>query len=314
MPRVSAQEPLLTAAIHAAFDLDQRDIAHWGCAQHDKLRTIAHQRIACEQKAGQVSRYERWTALLDLLPGDGQLTVAEAAQTLGVSQATIRRDMDQLARQQLVTRTRGGVIAGNVSYDLPLRYKTARNAPQKQRIGRAAAALVAAGAAVALNGGTTTSEVARALATRPDLQDGTGAPAITVVTNAMNIANELAIRQHIKIVVTGGVARTQSYELIGPFATLVLDQLALDWAILGVDALDPVAGATAHHEGEASINYLMATRAARVMIVADASKLGQRAFARVCAADEIDVIVTDQDADPALLAAFTERGIRVVTA
>lgn len=261
-----------------------------------------------------MSRYQRWTALLDLLPGDGQLTVAEAAGALGVSQATIRRDMDQLARQQLVTRTRGGVIAGHVSYDLPLRYKTARHAPQKQRIGRAAAALVAAGAAVALNGGTTASEVARALATRPDLQDGPGTPVITVVTNAMNIANELAVRPHIKIVVTGGVARSQSYELIGPFATLVLEQLALDWAILGVDALDPVAGATAHHEGEASINYLMATRAARVMIVADGSKLGQRAFARVCAVDEIDVIVTDQDAEPAALAAFTERGVRVVTA
>ena len=261
-----------------------------------------------------MSRYQRWNALLELLPGDGQLSVTEAAKALGVSQATIRRDMDQLARQQLVTRTRGGVIAGHVSYDLPLRYKTGRHAPEKQRIGRAAAGLVAAGAAVALNGGTTTSEVARALATRPDLQDGTGTPVITVVTNAMNIANELAVRQHIKIVVTGGVARSQSYELIGPFATLVLEQLALDWAILGVDALDPVAGATAHHEGEASINYLMATRAAQVMIVADRSKLGQRAFARVCATDEIDVIVTNQDAAPATLAAFTERGIRVVTA
>jgi DeoR family transcriptional regulator, aga operon transcriptional repressor len=261
-----------------------------------------------------VSRYQRWNALLDLLPGDGQLSVAAAAQALGVSQATIRRDMDQLARQQLVTRTRGGVIAGHVSYDLPLRYKTARHAPEKQHIGRAAAALVAPGAAVALNGGTTTSEVARALATRPDLQDGTGTPVITVVTNAMNIANKLAVRQHIKIVGTGGVTRSQSYELIGPYATLVLEQLALDWAILGVDALDPVAGATAHHEGEASINHLMAARAAQVMIVADRSKLGQRAFARVCATEEIDVIVTDQDAEPALLAAFTERGIRIVTA
>jgi DeoR family transcriptional regulator, aga operon transcriptional repressor len=259
-----------------------------------------------------VSRYQRWTALLDLLPGDGQLSVAEAALALGVSQATIRRDMDQLARQQLVTRTRGGAIAGHVSYDLPLRYKTARHAPQKQRIGRAAAALVAAGATVALNGGTTTSEVARALAVRPDLQDGS--PVVTVVTNAMNIANELAVRPHLKIVVTGGVTRSQSYELIGPYATLVLEQLALDWAILGVDALDPVAGATAHHEGEASINHLMATRAAQVMIVADGSKLGQRAFARVCATDEIDVVVTDQDAPPATLAALSERGIRVVTA
>ena len=261
-----------------------------------------------------MSRYQRWNDLLDLLPGDGQLTVAEAARALDVSEATIRRDLDELARQQLVTRTRGGAMAGHVSYDLPLRYKTARHAPEKQRIGRAAAALVTPGSAVALNGGTTTSEVARALATRPDLQDGTGAPAITVVTNAMNIANELAVRQHIKIVVTGGVTRGQSYELIGPFASLVLTELTLDWAILGVDALNPQAGATAHHEGEASINHLMATRAERVMIVTDSSKLGRRAFARVCAVDEIDVIVTDHDASPDALAPFTERGIRVITA
>ncbi len=258
-----------------------------------------------------MSRYQRWNALLDLLPGDGQLTVEEAARSLGVSQATIRRDLDQLAQQQLLTRTRGGAVAGHVSYDLPLRYKTARHAPEKQRIGRAAAALVAPGAAVALNGGTTTSEVARALATRPDLQDGTG---VTVVTNAMNIASELAVRPHVKIVVTGGVTRGQSYELIGPYATLVLAELTLDWAILGVDALDPRSGASAHHEGEASINHLMATRAEQVMIVADHSKLGQRAFARVCALDEIDVIVTDASADPAMLAAFSERGLRVVTA
>jgi len=261
-----------------------------------------------------VSRYERWNALLDLLPGDGQLTVAEAARALGVSEATIRRDLDQLAGQQLVTRTRGGVRAGHISYDLPLRYKTARHAPEKQRIGRAAAALVAPGSAVALNGGTTTSEVARALATRPDLQDGTGSAGVTVVTNAMNIANELAVRQHVKIVVTGGVTRGQSYELIGPYASLVLSELSLDWAILGVDALDPRNGATAHHEGEASINHLMATRAEQVMIVTDSSKLGRRAFARVCTADEIDVIVTDRDANPDALAAFTERGIRIVTA
>jgi DeoR family transcriptional regulator of aga operon len=278
------------------------------------LRSDRIQARTLSGEVGDMSRYQRWNALLDLMPGDGQLTVAEAAHALGVSQATIRRDLDQLATQQLVTRTRGGAIAGHVSYDLPLRYKTARHAPEKLRIGRAAAALVAPGATVALNGGTTTSEVARALATRPDLQDGVGAAAITVVTNAMNIANELAIRPNVKIVVTGGVTRGQSYELIGPFATLVLAQLSLDWAILGVDGLDPQAGASAHHEGEASINHMMASRADQVMIVADHSKLGQRAFARMCAVEEIDVIVTDRDASPESLTAFTERGIRVVTA
>jgi DeoR family transcriptional regulator, aga operon transcriptional repressor len=258
-----------------------------------------------------VARYQRWNTLLELMSADGQLSVADAAEALGVSFATIRRDMDDLAKQQLVTRTRGGVIAGNVSYDLPLRYKTARHAVEKQRIGRAAAALINPGATVALNGGTTTSEVARALATRPDLQSGEAA--ITVVTNAMNIANELAVRQHIKIVVTGGVARTQSYELIGPLATLVLAELTLDWAILGVDAIDARPGATAHHEGEASINHLMATRAERVMIVADSSKLGHRAFARICTIDEIDTVVTDRDASEEQLASFAERGINVIT-
>ncbi|HLK02582.1 MAG TPA: DeoR/GlpR family DNA-binding transcription regulator [Streptosporangiaceae bacterium] len=259
-----------------------------------------------------MSRYQRWNALLELMSPEGELSVADAAEALGVSFATIRRDMDELAKQQLVTRTRGGVIAGNVAYDLPLRYKSARHAAEKQRIGRAAAALIAPGATVALNGGTTTSEVARALAIRPELQNG--APAITVVTNAMNIANELTVRQHIKIVVTGGVARNQSYELIGPLATLVLAELTLDWAILGVDALDARSGATAHHEGEASINRLMASRADRVMIVADSSKLGHRAFARICSADEIHTIVTDSDSDEAALAVFAERGIAVITA
>src|SRR6202167_2278383 len=254
--------------------------AHPWRHRRESLRAVSRiQRVVnCAQASrppgrggARVTRYQRWNALLDQMGTDGQLTVAEAAQALGVSQATIRRDMDQLARQQLVTRTRGGAITGHVSSDLPLRYKTARHAAEKQRIGRAAAALVDPGAAVALNGGTTTSEVARALATRPDLAEGTAAPA---VTNAMNIANELAVRPHVKIVVTGGVTRGQSYELIGPFATLVLAELTLDWAILGVDALDPRAGATAHHEGEASINHLMATRAAQVMVVADHSKLG----------------------------------------
>ena len=264
-----------------------------------------------------MSRYQRWNALLELMSADGEVSVADAAQALGVSFATIRRDMDDLAKQQLITRTRGGAIAGNVSYDLPLRYKTARHAAEKQRIGRAAAALIAPGAIVALNGGTTTSEVARALATRPDLQEGD--PAITVVTNALNIANELAVRQQVKIVLTGGVARGQSYELIGPLATLVLTELSIDWAILGVDALDVRTGATAHHEGEASINRLMASRADRVAIVSDSSKLGRRAFARVCSTDEIDTIVTDDQAGEAALVksalgGFAERGIAVITA
>jgi DeoR/GlpR family transcriptional regulator of sugar metabolism len=174
--------------------------------------------------------------------------------------------------------------------------------------------LIEAGSTVALNGGTTTTEVARALATRSDLSRGGAEPAVTVVTNALNIATELAIRQHIKIVTTGGVARPQSYELTGPLATLVLEQVALDVAILGVDAIDAVAGATAHHEGEASINQLMARQARKVIIVADSSKVGRRAFARICGLADIDVLVTDTGIAAEDMVVLQAAGVDVVTA
>jgi DeoR family transcriptional regulator of aga operon len=201
-------------------------------------------------------------------------------------------------------------VANNVAYDLPLRYKTARHASEKERIGRAAAELVARGSVVGLNGGTTTTEVARALALLPDL-NGAEEPSVTVVTNALNIASELAVRPHVKIVVTGGVARPASFELSGPLATRILDEITMDVVFLGVDAVDPRHGAYAHHEGEASINRIMAERARRVVVVADSSKLGRHAFARICPPPAIDTLITDADARPEVVAAFETEGVTV---
>jgi DeoR family transcriptional regulator of aga operon len=266
-----------------------------------------------------VSRDARWTSLLDLLAEHGRLDVDDAADALSVSTATIRRDLDQLAEQQMLIRTRGGAVAHGVSYELPLRYRTARNAPQKQRIGAAVAAMVAAGEVVGLTGGTTTTEVARALAVRGDLADGSGAgpagrpPVLTVVTNALNIAGELVIRPQIKLVVTGGVARPQSYELTGPLAGGVLREITLDIAVLGIDAIDPAEGVYAHHEDEASTNRLLAERARRVVVATDSSKIGRRAFARICATDAVDTLVTDAGVPAAAVARFQDSGVEVVT-
>ena len=261
-----------------------------------------------------MSRYRRWNELLELLAADGQLQVERAAQVLGVSAATVRRDFDELARQQMLTRIRGGAVAKGVTYDLPLRYKTERHPTEKQRIAAVAASLVLPGQIVGLNGGTTTTEVARALAVRADLNSGAPSPGLTIVTNALNIATELAVRQHIKIVATGGVARPQSYELTGPLATSVLEQVSLDVAILGVDGIDAVAGATAHHEGEASINQLMGRQAGKVIIVADSSKVGRRAFARICGPAEVDTLVTDAGIADDELNVLKAAGIDVVVA
>jgi DeoR family transcriptional regulator of aga operon len=258
-----------------------------------------------------VDRYERLSALLEILGKRGKVDVDDLAAELDVSAATVRRDLDHLAEPQLLTRTRGGAVANNVAYDLPLRYKTARHASQKERIGRAAASLVDIGSVVGLNGGTTTTEIARALATRADLSTRADGPSLTVVTNALNIANELAVRPHVKIVVTGGVARQQSFELIGPLATKILNEITLDIVFIGVDAVDPTRGAYAHHEGEASINRMMAQSARKVVVVADSSKLNQHAFAQICPVTDLHILITDADADPATVAAFQAEGIDV---
>ncbi|TDV34906.1 DeoR/GlpR family DNA-binding transcription regulator [Actinophytocola oryzae] len=257
-----------------------------------------------------MDRYERLSTLLDLLGQRGRVDVDDLAGELAVSAATVRRDLDHLAEQQLLTRTRGGAVANNVAYDLPLRYKTARHASEKERIGRSAAAMVARGSVVGLNGGTTTTEVARALAMRPEL-NGAEEPTVTVVTNALNIASELAVRPHVKIVVTGGVARPASFELSGPLATHILDEITMDVVFLGVDAVDPTRGAYAHHEGEASINRLMVDRARRVVVTADSSKLGGHAFARICPVSAIDTLITDTTATDEVVAAFETEGVTV---
>ncbi|MER5552844.1 DeoR/GlpR family DNA-binding transcription regulator [Streptomyces sp. NPDC002793] len=257
-----------------------------------------------------MAAHTRWTRLLEILSDRGHLDVLDAAEQLGCSAATVRRDLDELARQNLLTRTRGGAVVSTVAYDLPLRYKAARRADEKQRIAKAAAELVPTGSTVGLNGGTTTSEVARELALRPEPSGG--GVALTVVTNAINIANELAVRPQVKIVVTGGVARPNSYELVGPLVDSVLRTLALDYTILGVDAVHPRFGAATHDESEAGANRALAECAGTVIVVADSSKLGRRAFAQVCETAAVSVLVTDRGAPEDVVEEFTGLGIDVL--
>ncbi|WP_018653267.1 DeoR/GlpR family DNA-binding transcription regulator [Actinomadura flavalba] len=260
-----------------------------------------------------MTRPERWNALLALLADAGRLSVDDAAARMRVSAATIRRDFDRLAEQRMLTRTRGGAVAHSVSYDLPLRYKSARDVPEKRRIASAAADLAARpGAVLGLNGGTTTTEVARAVATRADLHARDGRPSITIVTNALNIGSELAVRPHIKIVLTGGVPRPQSYELTGPLANALFDQVSLDVAVIGVAGVTVEHGATCDDEDEADVNRRMADRADRVIVAADASKVGHRAFARICDPSSIDVLVTSTAVPDEAVRPFTEAGIEVV--
>ena len=247
---------------------------------------------------------ERLSAILEALANDGSVGVADLATQLDVSAATVRRDLEFLEHQRMLTRTHGGAVAQGVLYELPLRYKSARHQEEKKRIAAEAATRVADGVAIGLTGGTTTTEVARAVIDRQRL---------TVVTNALNIASELAIRPNLKLVVTGGHARPESYELVGPLAEQALAGLNLDVVFLGVDGISPTAGITTHHEVEAHTNLALIERARHVVVVTDSSKIGLVAFAQICPIDRVHEVITDAGADRGLLAELREGGVDVVT-
>jgi DeoR family transcriptional regulator, aga operon transcriptional repressor len=259
-------------------------------------------------------RAKRLQTLLDMLAERGRLSVTDAAAALSVSEATVRRDFTTLADQQLVTRTHGGVVAASVAYELPVRYRESDHGSAKERIAGAACDLVKPGMVVAFNGGTTTSATARRLAARADLAQNTQRPAVTVVTNALNIATEMVLRPYIRTVILGGVALPQSYELTGPLATLVLQELWLDMLVLGVDGFSLDGGASCHDEGEAGVNAMMVRRARQVVVVAGSEKLGRRSFARISDAHAIDVLVTDSNADDTVVEGLRAAGISVVLA
>jgi DeoR family transcriptional regulator of aga operon len=258
-----------------------------------------------------VDRYARLNALLAMLAEQGKVEVDDAVRQLGVSPATVRRDLVHLHEQGMATRTHGGAVAKAISYDLPLRFKSSRAPEEKARIGQAAASLIQPGATVGLNGGTTALEVGRALAVKAESADK-AALGLTVVTNAINLASELLVHQHRRGGVTGGMVRARSFELFGPLASKVIAELAIDTLFLGVNGFDPEFGASAYSDAEAQTNSDMVAAAKRCVVVADSSKIPARAFARICPPSAVDLLVTDSAIDPAVAARINDAGIEVM--
>jgi DeoR family transcriptional regulator of aga operon len=234
-------------------------------------------------------RPDRITQILARLDESGAVDVADLADRFGVSLATIRRDLQLLEEQRLVERTHGGAVALDAAPELPVRYRTSHQHSQKLEIARLAVSRIPLGAVVGLTGGTTTTEVARQLAVRDSL---------SVVTNALNIAAELALRPKFKVVVPGGVARPQSFELVGLWSEQALRGINIGVAVIGVDGADADAGLTTHDEIEAQTNAALVGRARHVIVVADSSKLGRVHLARIAGLDQVDELITDSGADP----------------
>jgi DeoR family transcriptional regulator of aga operon len=256
--------------------------------------------------AGSAKRSRRMADILDAIAQRGDASITELSELFGASSATMRRDVAVLAAQGLIVRTHGGVKVNGTLSEMPVALRDTRFQDAKLRIARAAAARIPRERhAVALSGGTTTAGVARELANHPDL---------TIVTNSLSIAMHVATHPRLKVVMTGGILRPQSLELVGVLAEGTFTAVNVGTAILGADGVSAEAGITTHDETEARTNHSMVAKARRTIVVADGSKIGRAALARMAECDQIDMLITDDSADADELDRLRALGVEVVVA
>jgi DeoR/GlpR family transcriptional regulator of sugar metabolism len=243
---------------------------------------------------------DRRARLVERLRDDGQATVAQLSAELGVTASTIRRDLDRLAREGRIVRTHGGAsLAGP---------QAARPAdPQqdaKRAIARAAAALVADDSTIAIGSGTTALAFAQEIADRR----------LTVITNALDVANALVDRGGIELIILGGVVRPRMHSMLGHLAELASAELRADTLFMGIGAIGVEQGLMNDSVPEILTDRALRRMSRTVVVLADATKFEQVAPGFVMGLEEVDVLVTDEGAPRGALAAIEERGVRVITA
>ena len=246
---------------------------------------------------------ERRKMILEILNNQGRCRVANLAKKLSVSEVTIRMDLDVLEKQGLLRRTHGGAILNPKSgFERAYQYEDASFQEEKKRIGWRASELISDGDTIILDVGTTVMEVARHIFRHKN---------VTVVTNALNVATLLENYPEINVIVTGGRLRATQHSLVHPYADLILEKLYADVAFIGANGIEPHYGVTNVNipEAEMKIGFIKASR--RRILVADSSKIGHVARAKVGKLEDFHLLITDNQAEPEQVRLIQEGGLPV---
>jgi DeoR family transcriptional regulator of aga operon len=246
---------------------------------------------------------ERQEQLLAHLQQHGSITLPELISSFDCSEATARRDLEELEKTGRIIRTMGGgakYAEVGLVREIPFDEKQKARFPEKEAIAQAAAQLVHEGDVIGLTGGTTTFLIARALKHKRR---------ITVVTNAVNIAMELADHDEIQVVLTGGVLRNKSYELCGPLAEQTVKAVNIHTMFMGIDGLTAEQGVSTYSELEANIARLLMERSARTVAVFDHTKAGRSSLFHVASLSELHACISDAKLPDDIGEALDEQGV-----
>jgi DeoR/GlpR family transcriptional regulator of sugar metabolism len=233
---------------------------------------------------------ERHAQILAVLDERGRLRNTELAANLGVTEATVRKDVADLARQGLLRRTHGGALATRPAVEPDMPSRVVRNPEVKTRIARACLTMISPGDAVYLDTGSTVLRISELLVEA--IEAGGGPRNVNVLTNAMPVAAALADRSGVRHTVLGGTYRPTGECFVGPLTLTDLESFTVNVAFLGVTGLT-AQGLTVADLNDAQVKQAVINRARRVVVAMDSSKLGATDFARVCSLDEVSAIVTE---------------------
>lgn len=254
------------------------------------------------------STVARRIKILAKLNKNGKVYVKDLSQSLGVSEVTIRNDMIQLEKKNMLLRARGGAIKIDQhqnSPDFPISDKQKKQLQEKIAIGKKAAELIENDNTIILDSGTTTYELAKNFGKFESL---------TVITNALNVATLLAEHKNVNVIMPGGTLKTNSLSLVGFLAERGFKDFYCDKLFLGVDGFDTTHGISTPNLEEAHLNKIMIDISREVIVVADSSKFKKRGFALIAPINKINTVITDKNIPQSDLENLENLGVKVIIA
>ena len=258
-----------------------------------------------ENNDHKIFQEERMRGIMKILEKENRVLIADLCKTFNTTAVTIRKDLDILESEGALKRTHGGAILYKpLFHGLALNEKEKLNSDEKERIANEAVKLISEGDVIILDSGSTTTQLARKM---------TNLKGITIITNAVNIALELA-NSDLEIILTGGALQKNSSTLVGPFAEDALRKISADKLFHGVDGIDYEIGLTTPDITEANTSRVMMQRAGENILLVDSSKFGRRSLGVICQIKEIDKIITTKKMDKLEIKKLNEIGVNVIFA
>jgi len=250
-----------------------------------------------------VFQEERMRGIMRILEKENRVLISDLSKEFNTTSVTIRKDLDLLESQGLLSRTHGGAILRKpLFHGLDLNEKEKLNAEEKKRIADEAIKLINVGDVVILDSGSTTTQLARNMKSLKN---------VTVITNAVNIALELATSD-LEIILTGGALQKNSSTLVGPFAEDILRKVSADKLFHGVDGVDYEIGLTTPDIIEANTSRVMMQQAGENILLVDSSKFGRRSLGVICQMKDINKIITTKKMDKVEIQKLNNMGVEVV--